>query len=201
MHKNTRINGKLDKNNTFLTADLHFFHTNIIKYSSRPFKNVDEMTEGLISNWNAVTNAHSKIFIIGDVAMGGPNKGEELAQILSRLNGDKYLVPGNHDTYILNNSSCLEHITVLPPLYDIYIDDKEKQSITLCHYAMKVWNGSNRGAWHLYGHSHGRMPDDLHFKSFDIGVDCNWTNYSPVSYMQIKNRMKLFSKKEVKYEL
>ncbi len=33
------------------------------------------------------------------------------------------------------------------------------QPIVICHYAMRVWNRSHHGAWHLYGHSHGNLPD------------------------------------------
>jgi hypothetical protein len=32
----------------------------------------------------------------------------------------------------------------------------------LCHYAMRVWNRSHHGAWHLYGHSQGESPRNTH---------------------------------------
>jgi calcineurin-like phosphoesterase family protein len=44
---------------------------------------------------------------------------------------------------------------------------------------MRVWNQSHRGALHLYGHSHGTLPDDANSKSFDVGVDCH--DYHPIS--------------------
>ena len=40
----------------------------------------------------------------------------------------------------------------------------------ICHYAMRVWNGSHHGAWHLYGHSHWNLPDTPSL-SMDVGVD------------------------------
>lgn len=33
---------------TFVIADTHFGHENIIKYESRPFKNTEEMNQALI---------------------------------------------------------------------------------------------------------------------------------------------------------
>ncbi len=53
---------------------------------------------------------------------------------------------------------------------------------------MKVWRSSFRGTWHLYGHSHGHLPDDIHSLSFDVGVDCH--DFYPLSYEEVKNRMK-----------
>ena len=35
-----------------------------------------------------------------------------------------------------------------------------EQDIVLCHYAMRVWQKSHYGAWMLYGHSHGTLPDN-----------------------------------------
>ena len=43
---------------------------------------------------------------------------------------------------------------------------------------MRVWNRAHRGAWHLFGHSHGNLPDDPHALSWDVGVDNN--DYAPI---------------------
>ena len=41
----------------------------------------------------------------------------------------------------------------------------------VCYYAMRVWNRAHHGAWHLYGHSHGKLPEAATFLSMDVGVD------------------------------
>ena len=61
-----------------------------------------------------------------------------------------------------------------------------KQKIVLCHYAMRVWDGSHYNSWMLYAHSHGKLESQG--KSFDVGVDC-W-NYVPVSFDQVVEKMK-----------
>ena len=43
---------KMDYERTFLFADPHFYHKNIIGYENRPFKDVYEMNDIIISNWN-----------------------------------------------------------------------------------------------------------------------------------------------------
>ena len=50
--------------NVFVTADLHFSHENIIKYENRPFKNICDMNERMIKNWNSVVSKHDKVFVL-----------------------------------------------------------------------------------------------------------------------------------------
>jgi calcineurin-like phosphoesterase family protein len=78
----------------WFTSDTHFGHANIIKYSNRPFNDIPHMNEELIANWNGVVGEDDIIYHLGDVAMGPWEKWDE---VLTRLNGRKVLVVGNHD--------------------------------------------------------------------------------------------------------
>lgn len=78
----------------YFTSDNHFGHANVIGYCDRPFGDVAEMTEAMVSLWNDTVNASDEVMVLGDFAMG---KIAETLPILERLNGRKELVVGNHD--------------------------------------------------------------------------------------------------------
>lgn len=78
----------------FFTADTHFGHDKIRHLAPRPFDSLDEMDEALIANWNDTVARGDEVWVLGDYAMGDRARG---LSYLSRLNGTKYLVQGNHD--------------------------------------------------------------------------------------------------------
>lgn len=73
---------------TFFTADTHFGHANIIRYTKRPFETVAEMDATLVSNWNATVGPDDDVWHLGDVAHGT----QRAEAILPRLNGRKHLI-------------------------------------------------------------------------------------------------------------
>ena len=158
----------------YFSADTHFSHENIIKYCNRPFENVEQMNETMISNWNKVVKSNDDIYFLGDFGLGTE---KHLLPIYNRLNGRKFLIVGSHDRHSVKLPwSGIDNIKV------IHI---EKIPITLCHYAMRTWHKSHFNSWHLYGHSHGRLQG--FGKSFDVGVDA-W-NFTPVSFHDVKAKM------------
>jgi len=167
--------------NIFFTSDTHYGHANVIKYSNRPFQDVDEMNEMMIKNWNDVVRPGDLVYHLGDFAFTTLEKATEIAR---RLNGQKYLVFGNHDKRLRKERDFLAQWVWAKDFAEIKVGD---QKIVLCHYAMLVWNQSHRGAWNLHGHSHGNLPVDKHALRIDVGVDC-W-DYEPVSYDEIADVM------------
>lgn len=87
-------NGSTDR--LFFTADLHFFHDNIIDYCGRPFKNSKEMNKELVDNWNSTVKSNDIIVVVGDLSIGRPRG---LYDLVKKLRGRKILVLGNHDDF------------------------------------------------------------------------------------------------------
>lgn len=161
----------------FFTADTHFFHKNILKYSNRPFANINEMNETIISNWNNVVGKHDVVYHLGDFMLSN-NQGD-FYSIFERLNGYIILIKGNHDGIAWKNRKRFTDS------YDTYAEvEVNDHNITLCHYKMAIWNQSHFGAYHLYGHSHGTAPNLDSELSFDVGVDCH--NFTPISMKKVE---------------
>lgn len=173
--------------NTFFISDTHFGHNNIIKYSNRPFQNVDEMNNGLVENWNALVKPGDRVYHMGDVAFMPFHLFTK--EILSRLNGKINIILGNHDRMITDNEKDLLMWTGGNARVDSIQSYREikiaGQDIVLFHYGMRVWNRSHRGAIMLYGHSHGSLPP--FGKSVDVGVDSKeiTSEYRPVNFDEV----------------
>ena len=167
----------------FFTSDTHFFHENIIRFSHRPFETVDEMNQALINRWNAKISKSDLVYHLGDFALKCTP--DQARRVRNQLNGQIILVRGNHDKIA---DQIKDAFAAVKDYDEISVSDSDapnnKRKIVLLHYAMRVWNASHHGSFHLYGHSHGSLPDDKAALAFDVGVDC-W-GYAPLSYDEVK---------------
>ena len=173
----------LDAKDFFATADTHFWHDNIRRYSNRPYDSVERMNEELIKNWNNKVSPSSTVIHDGDFSFGNHTK---TLSILNRLNGNIILVCGNHDEkHILKDNVLSKKFASIHDLLYISVNDNgNKQLISACHYAMETWKNSHRGSWSIHGHSHNSLITGPNMKRHDVGVDGN--NYTPLSYYELK---------------
>ena len=164
----------------FFTADTHLGHKNIITSTNRPFKSVTAMDSAIIKRWNERVTPRDLVYHLGDFAF------DDHDPYLELLNGQKHLILGNHDySDRVNKATLWQGIRELKEL------KVGETKIVLCHYALRTWNGSHRGALQLYGHSHGGLAGDS--QSLDVGVDC-W-DFRPVTLDEIKERLATMPKR------
>lgn len=167
----------------FFTADWHLGHVNILKFSNRPWKNIDDMNLSIISSHNSLVGVNDQVYFLGDFAM----KFQYVEKYLPYLNGQWFWILGNHDKIwwrkLAKNANLTKKIVSMHEILDMYI---QKQPVTLCHYPMVSWNRSHYNSWHLFGHVHGRFnnPKSL---SMDVGLDAN--NYTILSEHDIVRAM------------
>jgi len=153
----------------FFTADTHFNHANIIKFSRRPFKNVEEMNESIIENWNKVVSENDIVYHLGDFSFGFQGK------FLKRLNGKVHLILGSHDK--MPKSESMKFASVQK-----YKEIKYNEiPIVLFHNPIDIWEKSHYDSIHLHGHTHGLYQAEG--KIYDVGVDNN--NFTPIHIIDI----------------
>ncbi len=86
----------------FLVSDTHFGHAGVCRFTHpdddfvklRPWDDPDEMDEEMVRRWNERVRPSDKVYHLGDVVIN-----RRALKTLSRLNGDKVLIRGNHDIF------------------------------------------------------------------------------------------------------
>ena len=183
----------------WFTSDHHLGHASIIRYTNRPFPDVQTMDNELIDRWNAVVRGADVVYHLGDFCLGPRAMA---LPYLTRLNGRIRLLsnPWHHDHSWLPKkefgvmpdwlSASKSPIELLPPIevleFPGYGDGRYPKPVVLCHYPIARWDRSHYGSWHLHGHCHGRykVPGLL----MDVGVDATGL-FRPVSIEEVAAEM------------
>lgn len=173
----------------YFTADLHYNHQNIClgvskwndKSKCRKFSSLEEMNHCIVSSINDTVKEDDYLYILGDFAFGGYHNVELCRK---RIRCKKvHLIYGNHDVAIRKKPDLQRLFVRCDEIRMVNIHD---QPIILFHYACRTWNLQHHGAWQLYGHSHGSLPDDPHAKSMDVGFD---VRHKPFSFDELRDIM------------
>lgn len=172
-----------------ITADEHYGHERIIELANRPFVSLEQMKETIIERHNRKVpkNPNYLTIHVGDMFWHSMEPGEA-GTILSRLNGRHAFQFGNHDELIEKNQFLRMMFLWVKgenKAGGAHVINHNKRALTLNHFAQRVWQGSHKGHWHVYGHSHAALPGLG--KSFDIGVDGN--DFTPWALEEIEARM------------
>jgi calcineurin-like phosphoesterase family protein len=150
-------------------ADTHFNHENIIRLANRPFPNVNEMNEHMITRWNSWVTKKDDIYFLGDFAWS------QEEHFFNRLVGRKHLITGNHDsgpTMRCNWASVQNYLELTDKSEFLATTFGKHFEVVLFHYPIYEWNKLHKGAVHLYGHVHGK-PVTVHpeGQAFDVGAE------------------------------
>jgi len=181
--------------NRFVISDTHFGHTNIwAKFKrpdgkpTRPFTSNEEMDEAMVERWNAKVGPHDVVYHLGDVVIN-----KKSLHHVSRLNGKKRLVRGNHDIF-----KDQEYRDVgFDSLYGVrvFVDQ-----FILSHIPLHPDCVTDRFKVNVHGHLHTNevmrqmeVPEMRHMQEPDpryLCVSVEHTDYAPLSFEEVDARIK-----------
>lgn len=193
-----------DQNIHFI-SDLHYNHDRDFIWGApgRKYKNVTDMNQDIIHQWNAYVSPNDIVFHLGDIIFNDYD-GLNLLKLFNRLNFKRlYCLFGNHvsgEKHIyreLMKDKGLDNCELFPVDLDITQNKKvtylgyhveihvNGQKIILNHYPIDSWNGQRKGAYMVHGHCHCNLYD-TNMKRIDVGWD--YMN-RPVSFKDLQKIM------------
>lgn len=156
----------------YVTSDLHFNHLGILRTCRPQFKTVEEHNEFVIKNYNSVVGKDDLVYILGDL---GFTPIKDLKPLVSRLNGRKILVLGNHDKGTVGEYRAMGFIEVYDhPLY-------YSKNIILSHEPIKEAL-DNPYVYNIHGHLH---KSKLKLPNY-ININIDETDFLPVSLKKLQ---------------
>ena len=160
---------------TFLYADPHFGHKGVTQFlrldgtKLRPWTDVKEMDDALISLYNSVVRPSDKVYFLGDVAFK-----PAAIDILQHLNGDKVLIKGNHDTLKLG-----QYVKYFRDVRACTIFNRFLLSHIPVHESQK-----QRFKGNIHGHMHSNsLPDNWY-----CCVSVEQTAFKPIDIEEVMAR-------------
>lgn len=175
-------------------SDHHIGHSNIIRFSNRPFANVREMDEKLLEFHNMFVRPEDHVSFLGDVTLrrGGRVDREWFVKEMKRYNGHKRLFLGNHDHLPIR--------TYLDAGFEkVYATWRSQESILWSHIPVHPKSMSSAIA-NVHGHTH-TQPDyepvlyvdpvtqKIKCKPY-INICVEQTDYHPISLEEIQDRIR-----------
>lgn len=177
----------------FYISDMHIGHQNVLRHDNKPFSDIQHMQAVMTSNWNNAVAHTDEVYILGDFAW----KNAQGLEMLSQLNGRKYLILGNHDKPTEEMKACFQWVKD----YAV-IKDGETQ-VVLSHYPIAHWYNQYRGAVHIYGHVHNTKDYQaflqyaqicksltIPFESYNVGCMLSYMDYTPRTLDEIRRNAK-----------
>jgi calcineurin-like phosphoesterase family protein len=181
----------------FLTSDTHFGHTGVCRFTRndgvtklRPWDDANEMDEEMVRRWNDRVRPNDKVYHLGDVVIN-----RKSLSIMSRLNGDKVLIRGNHD--IFKDTDYREHFRELRAYHVM-------NGMILSHIPVHPESLSRFGT-NIHGHLHAnrvkkargvdaRTGEVLYSEEIDPRYHCvcvEQTDYTPILFEDVIKRIEL----------
>jgi calcineurin-like phosphoesterase family protein len=157
----------------YLISDPHFSHENIIKYCNRPFQHAEEMDEFMVDRWNAVVSPTDHVYVLGDVAMR-----RQHLHIVSRLQGKKRLIFGNHDIF--------DYKDYVNAGFQKLMSYRVIANVILSHIPLHPSSINSKFIGNIHGHIHNNPEHPGRY----LNVSAEKLDYTPISIDEARVRLR-----------
>lgn len=179
----------------FFSSDFHFNHNKDFIYAARGFSSIEQHNEEIIRRWNEKVQPRDKAFILGDISLGQDDA--KSAELISRLNGEKVLLVGNHDTNARIAYYRNHHLFA-----NILLGERfkhRKRTLILSHYPTIVSNYERTDTINIHGHTHQKEKFyDNKWYMYNCGVDAH--DCYPVELDEMMDEIFKFKGENIKNE-
>lgn len=171
---------------TYFIGDTHFCQDKLLQYNKRKFNSVDEMNEFIIKRWNNKVKENDIVYVLGDFSFG---TFEESRDICNRLNGNKYLIKGNWDTFSFDKTyEEMGFSKLLEEPYEVFIlKDMHLQKIILSHHPVETPENVINIHAHLHLDKLNEEFPNINPKNH-ICVSAERIGYEPITIKELKER-------------
>jgi calcineurin-like phosphoesterase family protein len=173
----------------FLVSDTHFGHAGVCRFTRndgvtklRPWDSAEEMDEAMVKAWNERVKPTDKVYHLGDVVIN-----RKALKILSRLNGDKVLIRGNHDIF-----PDVEYRQYFRELRAYHV----MNGMILSHIPIHTDSLARFGT-NIHGHLHANRVMTRDFFSDELEIDTRYhcvcveqTDFAPILFEDVIKRIK-----------
>lgn len=171
------------------TSDFHLQHFNIIRYTNRPFKTLEEMNNAILRNFNERVKKDDIVYFLGDYIFrnspgGKVGEGEisKAKEWQGKFNGYWIYLKGNHDN---NNSLKTLNHRLIVQFGGIYIGMTHKPDDAIIEDEQHYY------PLNLVGHVHNNWTTKSIERngkySLLLNVGCDVHKFRPINFDEIKS--------------
>jgi calcineurin-like phosphoesterase family protein len=175
----------------WVTSDTHFFHSNSLEWEhggvkQRPgFKNIEELNELIVENWNRVVKPGDYVYHLGDVVFWRDHGQEAFNKLWGRLVGKKRLIVGNHDDVnALVRGGYFSKVRLWKYFHEFGLIMTHTPLHPCAFEPAKRFANLGYTPLNVHGHLHTIPSPEGPYRNVCVEV----TNYTPVNLEEIRER-------------
>ncbi|MFC3966369.1 metallophosphoesterase [Nocardia jiangsuensis] len=184
------------------TADLHIGHR--LLSGLRGFPDIPAHDDEIARRWDALVSPDDRIWVLGDISVGGRRQETAALDWIARRPGEKHLITGNHDGChpMRSRAAAWQAIYLASGFTSVQQTAVHKiggQRVTLSHFPFRFdpdgdhtpenrfeeWRVPDIGQFLLHGHTHSEIK--VRGRQIHVGLDAH--DLRPVTRAWVAGQM------------